>query len=614
MRRGTVIAALLALGLAAGAALAEEQPPRDIWAQATSAARDGDVDMAFAKTNELIATGKQLGLKTYPVYSASAAGIAWEASREAKPEVETWATRAAGQLDPKSSALEFLMADRAARAQSWGRAAAMTGRGFSHLLGRYRTRALSFADLAILICTAIAATTVIFALALYIRYGRAMAHDFREVLGTRITGGSVSVLAFALTFLPIFLWLGPIWLLFYWLAIFFGYANKTEKAFIVILALALAVVPLVLDYNAHRIAVTDSPVVAAAIASQEQSYQPDALRRLQEVATTVPDNDTLHILLGNLQAFEGNEPQAAEHYRRALQIRETAGARVNIGNLHFLQNDYPAALTEYSRAEKLDPKLAIAVYNQSVASGETYKFNVQGEKLEQARRIDSAVVEALQNQPPDQMKIAMYHPPIEEAIRVATAIARRGAARSLFGTYSWFDPANSLLNPVTLGSVLAVLLGVALWAWRRRTGFAGSCMKCGRTFCYRCKSARESATYCTQCIHIYLKRDGVSLATKRAKLEDVSDHISGIHLRNRIFTTLLPGSAQVLEGRTVAGMIGILLFTFFVSAAILTGRLAPAIGPVADTAQMTLRVIAIALALAVWFTMSLPVYFRRTAA
>ena len=52
-----------------------------------------------------------------------------------------------------------------------------------------------------------------------------MAHDFRELLSTRFTGGSVSVLAFALLFLPIFLWLGPMWLLFYWFAIFFGYAG-----------------------------------------------------------------------------------------------------------------------------------------------------------------------------------------------------------------------------------------------------------------------------------------------------------------------------------------------------------------------------------------------------
>jgi hypothetical protein len=107
---------------------------------------------------------------------------------------------------------------------------------------------------------------------------------------------------------------------------------------------------------------------------------------------------------------------------------------------------------------------------------------------------------------------------------------------------------------VTLGALVTILLALAVWLKRRRSGFAGACIKCGRTFCHRCKSARESATYCTQCIHIYLKRDGVSLDTKRKKLEEVSDHHAGMQRRNKLFATFLPGSAQVLEGRTTAGL------------------------------------------------------------
>jgi hypothetical protein len=144
---------------------------------------------------------------------------------------------------------------------------------------------------------------------------------------------------------------------------------------------------------------------------------------------------------------------------------------------------------------------------------------------------------------------------------------------------------------------------------RRRVGFAGSCIKCGRTFCYRCKSARESATYCTQCIHIYLKRDGVSLATKREKLEEVHDHQSGMLKRNKIFTTFLPGSAQLIEGRTVAGFIGVFLFLLFLCVAISVGRLAPAL--TGTLSQTIVRLLAGVVALVIWFSMSLPVYKRR---
>ncbi|HEX2059578.1 MAG TPA: hypothetical protein VHK90_02455, partial [Thermoanaerobaculia bacterium] len=165
-----------------------------------------------------------------------------------------------------------------------------------------------------------------------------------------------------------------------------------------------------------------------------------------------------------------------------------------------------------------------------------------------------------------------------------------------------------------IGALASLLLALLLWAKRRKKGLAHACIKCGRTFCPRCKSARESSTYCTQCIHIYLKRDGVSLDTKRKKLEEVSEHHAGMIRRNKLFATFLPGAAQMLEGRTVAGAIGTFLFALFVATAIFVGRLAPALGPSAEVTQLMVRIAAIAIAVIIWLTMSLPVYRRRSAA
>ncbi|HEY3056827.1 MAG TPA: tetratricopeptide repeat protein [Thermoanaerobaculia bacterium] len=594
-------------------ARADQLPPREIWPQAANLARDGDLEAATKKTTELMDTGKAYGLKRYPVYASAAAGFARQTLFEAKPDLSAWAEKTATVLDPKSPAVSFSMADMAAQKNSWARALPSVVRGYGLLFANVRSSILSRTDLVVVLSLAIALTAIIFAIALFIRYGRSMAHDFREMLGRRFRGGSVSVLAFALLFLPIFLWLGPMWLVFYWFAIFFGYANTRERALIIVLGLIVAGLPLLVDLAGTWAAVVDSPVVMSAISSAEQSYQPEALRRMQELVTIVPDNPTLQVLLGNMYMFEGNEQQAADHYRRAIQINDYAGAHVNLGNLHFLQNDYGAASTEYGAAQKRDANMAIAFYNDSVASGEMYRFDEQGAKLEHAKKIDKDFIEQL-SQNPSAQKIAMYHPKIGEAWGVATAIAKKGAARSLFGNYAYFDPKTSAVNPVTLGALASVLFALLLWSIRRGRGFAGSCIKCGRTFCHRCKSARESATYCTQCIHIYLKRDGVALATKRAKLDEVSDHQSGMQKRNRLFATFLPGSAQLLEGRTQAGMLGMLAFFIFVCTAVLTGRLAPALGPVAVTAQMIVRILAIALAVIMWLTMSLPVYRRRATA
>lgn len=611
IRRLSIVALLIAGSFTA--VRAEQIAPREIWPQAASAARDRDLESAKAKTAELVNTGKEYGLKTYPLYATSAAAIARTASAGGSADVVVWAKAAAAQLDPASPTVALALSDAAAAKKDWANAVPLAVKGLTRLFLGYRSSLLSTTNFCIVTLTAIVLTAAIFALALFFRYGRAATHDFREILSTRLRGGSVTVLAFALLFLPIFLWLGPLWLMFYWFFLFFGYATGVEKTIIIVLALLVACVPVALDLAAHWTAGVENPVVMAAISSAEAAYQPEALRRLQDVAGVVPDNAMMQLLLGNLQLFEGNEQQAEVHYRRATEIRDSAGAHVNLGNLHFLRNDFSAAMTEYQKAEKLDPNLAIAFYNDSVASGETYKFDEQGQKLGAAKNIDRALIERYSAQPPSQ-KIVIYHPTVREAWSVATEVGRRGNARALFGNYSTFDPVTSALNPVTIGALLSIVVAVPLWLRRRRRGFAGQCIKCGRTFCHRCKSSRESATYCTQCIHIYLKRDGVSLDTKRAKLEEVSDYHGSILRRNKLFASFLPGSAQALEGRTLVGTIGCYLFVFFVMFAILVGRLAPIIGPVGETAQMLVRIAAVAIAVILWIALSLPVYRRRTTA
>ncbi len=592
----------------------EQIAPRDIWPQATSAARDGDLDTAEKKKAELLTAAKTYGIRTFPVYAAGASAWASKVAKQ-QPELAKWAEKVASELDGSSPAVAFSEADRAQRTQGWSSAIPLAMKGFPRVFGNYRTTVLSRADLLLVASAAIAITAILLALALFIRYGRSMAHDFRERLGTRISGGSVTVIAFALLFLPLFLWLGPAWLAFYWFAIFFGYAGWAERILIVVMLILVALLPVLVDLSAHWIAGVDSPVVGAAISSADQAYQPDALRRLQELINVVPDDATLHVLMGNLLAFEGLDEQAGVHYRRAVQLRPRyAGAFVNLGNLLFLNNEFQAAMTEYEKAEAHDPKLATAFYNHSVAAGETYRFDLQAQMLDKARIADRAFVERTTRNAPQQQKIVMYKPPIPEAWEVSERMAQLPAARALFGNYSSFDPLRSLSNPISIGAIVALLLAVLLFFLRRKAGYANACIKCGRTFCPRCKSARESTTYCTQCIHIYLKRDGVSLDTKRKKLEEVTEHQSGMTIRNRVFATLLPGSAQMLEGRTTRGALGVFLFSICVMVAVLVGRLGPALGPTADVAQTLVRLAAIVLAVLIWIFLSLPVYRRRSAA
>src|SRR5256885_2011728 len=229
MKRLVVCSLAAWVCLASVGARAEQATPRDLWPQATSAADTGDVDTAMKRTNDLTTAARELGIHILPVYAIAAAAEARQAAREHdKPKTE-WAAKAADLLDPHSPYVAFSKADREADAKQYAQAVPAALAGYGRVLTSYRSRLLSQSDSLIVLLATLALTATIFAIALFIRYGRSMAHDFREILSGRFRGGAVTVLAFALLLAPIFLWLGPIWLIFYWFVIFFGYATKVER-------------------------------------------------------------------------------------------------------------------------------------------------------------------------------------------------------------------------------------------------------------------------------------------------------------------------------------------------------------------------------------------------
>jgi hypothetical protein len=111
-----------------------------------------------------------------------------------------------------------------------------------------------------------------------------------------------------------------------------------------------------------------------------------------------------------------------------------------------------------------------------------------------------------------------------------------------------------IANPVTGVFFMATIvgwIGVAL-----RTKFmwtAQACTKCGKVFCPRCKSATESASYCSQCISVFLKRDVVAMEQQQAKMARIERWDKLVWLGRRIAAVLSPGGGLVFDGKLLRG-------------------------------------------------------------
>jgi tetratricopeptide (TPR) repeat protein len=603
----------LALLLGAGATATAQLTPADIWPQATAALETGDIEAAEVRLVQLLDLGTSLGIRRFPLYAESAAMLAHQfASDASSREASDWALDAARRLDPRSPSVAFTAADIAWDRKDFVGAGKELLRGVGRSFTEPGTRSATRADLVTVVAIAIGGAAALFAFSLFFRYAKPAAHDFREILGDAfdLPPGITSVLSLAALVLPLFLWLGPTWVILYWMALFFGYATLSERTAVIALLVLLALIPPAIDWSVYRVVGATSPVVRAANASADDVYNPEAVRRMRELVELAHDDARLQLLLGTLELQFGNEPQASIHFREAIRLDEKlAGAYINLGNIDFLHNEFRAAMTKYESAIQLEPDLAIPYYNLSAASGEVYDYNRQKSMLDEARSRDRALVQRLLAEPPAQ-KIVMYDIDVEEAWALMDELNARGVAKELFGNYSSFSLARSSANPLTLGALLSLVIGPLVRARRTPRGFAGSCIKCGRSFCYRCKSSRESATYCTQCIHIYLKRDGVSLDTKASKVNEVRDYQIGQVRMKKVLATFFPGSGQIMDGATAKGLLYVFFFLLFIAIAVFVGHLVPIAQP-AGLIRSVVRLGAIVLAVVTWFLFSIPVYRQR---
>lgn len=586
---------------------------QDVWMEALRLANSGNFEGANTNLERVRQLSNQLGVPHYPLYARSAAGLARQAQLQGNDQLEEWATSAALSLDPGNPDVQFVLADIARHEARWPAAATHLMSGMKNLLLKYTSSLTAMSDFLISIAVAVLLFAAAASLLLTIRYGRQIIHDVRELLSRKFSPGVSTVIAFALLFLPVFVWLHPLWLVPYWFILTFGYGSVRERVLIVLLLLAVAAVPIIAAWSAYRLVGVRSAIIQASELGHRSAYDPEVGARLTELLQVMPEEPRLHLLMGNLALIEGNQNQALIHYQRSAELDDRfAGAHLNIGNIHFLNGDFPAATVQYERAASLEPDMVAAYFNASVVAGESFNFERQAEQLERAKRAGRSETNALLKNPPTR-KVRVYKLPYGAAWDLVAETSRNESARQLFGNYASFSIAGVLVHPLTIGSLVSLIAALLLWSRRRNQGFAGACVKCGRTFCLQCKSSRESATYCTQCIHIYIKRDGVLSEAKQRKMTEVQQYHRGRLRHRKLLSTVMPGAGYLIDGGTFRGSIYLLLFVLFVVISVFTGHLAPIASP-AETMKLALRTIAIAGAVIIWLLAVIPVYRAKVVA
>jgi tetratricopeptide (TPR) repeat protein len=432
----------------------------------------------------------------------------------------------------------------------WLPALRETWQGVRVALRNFWSAYLLLGNLSLIAFVAVSAAGAAFLLALALKYQPLLRHDLCEWLGRRrMPEAIVPVCAWALFLLPLLAGLGWMWVLLAWSVAAFPYARRSERALATLVLLwGVAALPAT-RLIGGMFQTSVNPEVRNLVAAMRGGYDPARVRFLRESVARDPENPLTQFLLGALYKAGGYLNESLVHYKRSVALDPRLHqATNNLGNLYYLTQNFALAQQQYQQAVELRPDFAIGFFNLHLAQYQQFNVEEAERSLETALRLDPHGLGAARRSDLPRSVVDARLDLDELWPSVAARARAGGAAAGMPGSWT---------HPITLAAAGA---GVIAWtgAARRRKRRARRCFKCGKPFCSACRSGAQFPDFCTQCVHLFAKRDGLAPATKKAKIAEVQRYAAGRRRLSRLLSAMLPGLGHVWADRATLGFLGML--------------------------------------------------------
>jgi tetratricopeptide (TPR) repeat protein len=396
--------------------------------------------------------------------------------------------------------------------------------------------------------------TVIFALLKLIKYHKQIRHDFEEFWTGKLPPALGSALAIFYIFAPLLLFLGVGIFIVYLIVISWRYYRGAEKLFAWAGLVLIAIFSILTGGTLVLVEFSRSPKLEVATNFIEERLDGRMGDNLIIIREREPNDLTANILLALEYQREEEFDLAFEEYGKLIQEHpELSLPYNNRGNILFIYGRPELAIENYKQALELDPVNPIPYYNLSLAYSELLQFDQANKMMAEARRLNPTLAAPYSKA---EARMIDIKPSREELLSWSlndfSILLRKKAYLSSGSTSGSLFLISSTI--IGLAGLLAVLIiSISL----RDLPAALVCEMCGKAFCYRCRVGIPKSSYCSQCYHLFVKKDGVSPQAKEMKLSQIRGHKLSKKLLRFITTILLPGSGHQLGNQTCLG--GVLL-------------------------------------------------------
>lgn len=427
-----------------------------------------------------------------------------------------------------------------------------------------------------------------FSFGILLRYAAVFSHDVAEGLPAPLKSLAL-FMAVLFGALPLAGFMGWGYLPFWWLALFFIFQTRAEKAVSTALLVALALASLLLPRITHQRAIEASPSARPLylVASGGTSVEGEALVRERLAAD--PADPEWSLLSASLSRRGGRFDEAAA----ALLARASADPRFahNAAALELNKGNFAGALPGFTAATEASISArdrATALYNLSLVQVNTLAFDQSKESRKKGDALDAAALARFDQLFSFDRDGSMLQAPPD--IVPAPSAILRGAIPAAGLT---FDNAVSRL---TLVAVVLLLFIPAILKFRGAQSFSKQCPKCGTTFCWLCQTRSTSQDVCSQCHYLFVVKRGIPPAARAAKNQEITRYVTIKALLHRIASVIAPGAGHLSVGHFSVGLPVLIVWAVSAGGLLTVWYLAPLLvagAPLGSTLQTGFGAVAV---------------------
>ncbi len=517
------------------------------WRDFETAFKDGDPEKEEKALKQILVLRSQYSLPKITEFAVGLIQHGKEELSRKRPDAALHLFETAARLDPSLPYAYYSQAKvhltKGIRGIGPAAAASMEG-----VLAPLRTPAgkmYFYSKYVLILWVTVLALGFCFALVLFAKYNHVFRHEVVERVRSErpVLAG---FLAWSLLFLPLILFLGPFWLAPFWMMIFWVHARVSEKILSVLILLLIAV-----GFSAYRSVLDNSraskdPSIASYISVFSEGATLKSIADFEKYAAENPTERDASILLANLYKTDRRMTFATEIlHKHLISHPDDARAYNNLAVIFYLQGETDTPLRLAQKAAGLDSRNPIYSYNLSKLQRAKFNFSEAQRYLDVARKLDFQLVETFEAAPQERLIDAV---PSEQIVWQKLKKENR---RSVLP----FQDPFSLL-------IVGFLLFAVLFGLRSRKNAARDCVKCGEAFCKKCQPSNKDYPFCIQCLHIFVRKDGVSSVSRKEKMHEIEQHARRQGLFVRLSSLVMPGAAGIYGNQTISGVL-LLLFWLF---------------------------------------------------